>query len=446
MHDRTASFALLLLASSGLMACGGDESPASKDPPTQTQDDAITYHRDIRPLFEAKCVSCHQDGQIGEGVLTSYEEVAARSTVIKQQVQDRLMPPWHAGKGCNDYQYDSSLSDEEIERIASWVDAGMPEGDPADAVDLEPEVQPELSRVDLSLEMPVAYNPNSNLSDDYRCFVIDVPGDETRYVTGMGITPGNASTVHHVIAYYVGPDAADEADALDAAEEGPGYTCFGSANTSFEATRMLGAWVPGVSPADYPAGTGIRIEPGTKVILQVHYNMVTWNGEPDQTSLDLKIDDQVEREAWLQFFTNPQWVVSETMPIAAGDPAVTHSFTAPNIAQYIADGSAFDIYTAGLHMHTRGKTAEMRVLHGSDDESCLLDIPNWDFDWQGGYAFTQPVRVDPGDAMSISCTWDNSPENQPFVDGMQTPPKDINWGDGTDDEMCLGTIYMAKVE
>ena len=88
----------------------------------------------------------------------------------------------------------------------------------------------------------------------------------------------------------------------------------------------------------------------------------------------------------------------------------------------------------------------MRVEHGDDSESCLLEIPRWDFNWQGSYGFTQPARVEPGDAMSIACTWDNSPENQPVVDGSKMPPTDINWGEGTNDEMCLGTIYMAKVE
>lgn len=435
---------VMTMAPLALLACGGDEAPT--EPPSTTNDAAITYHRDVRPILEQKCVGCHQDGQIGEGPLDSYGDVVARSTIVEQQVRDRLMPPWHAGKDCNDYRFDPSLTQEEIDLIVGWVDDGTPEGDPADMPPIEPEEQPELSRVDLSLEMPEPYTPDATQSDDYRCFAVDFPGDSTQYVTGIGVHPGNASTVHHVIAYFVGPDQVDEVAALDDADPGLGYTCFGGAGTSFQSTGMLAGWVPGAAPSDLPTGTGIRIEPGTKVILQVHYNMVTWDGEPDRTRLDLRIDDEVDREAWLQFFTNPQWPLAKAMPIPAGDPDVSHGFTAKNIAQFIADGSAFDVYSAGLHMHTRGRTASMRVQHADDSESCLVEIPRWDFNWQGSYGFTQPVRVEPGDAMSIACSWDNSPQNQPIVDGSQMPPQDINWGEGTDDEMCLGTIYMAKVE
>jgi hypothetical protein len=132
------------------------------------------------------------------------------------------------------------------------------------------------------------------------------------------------------------------------------------------------------------------------------------------------------------------------MSIPAGNPDVAHSFTF-DPTSVLTDGQAFDIYGVILHMHTRGTSATLEVLKGGDEaaQQCLLDIPRWDFNWQGAYTLEAPVLFEPGDQLRITCHWDNSAENQPVVDGMQLPPTDVNWGEGTGDEMCLGTLYLA---
>ena len=71
---------------------------------------------------------------------------------------------------------------------------------------------------------------------------------------------------------------------------------------------------------------------------------------------------------------------------------------------------------------------------GSSNE-CLLDIPQWDFNWQLSYWFEEPIRVSASDVMRITCEYSTIGLSEPLV-----------WGDGTDDEMCLGSAYITLVD
>lgn len=416
-------------------------SGCSDDPEPTEPSEEVSYYADIQPIMAAHCVDCHSEGAIGQGLLTDYANVAARAPAIESATKARTMPPWLADGECNDYHGDRSLSQEQIDTIARWVAQGAPEGDPSEA----PAVQKNdeatgMTRVDQTIEMPVDYEPRLS-PDDYRCFIVDWPESETKFVTGIGFNPGNSTTVHHVIAFMATPAQVATYQALDDAEEGPGYTCYGGPGGPNDGTTgFLGGWAPGTDPYDFPAGTGVRVDPGSKVVMQVHYNQITWNGEPDRTSVDVMLADSVDKEAQWAFYANPQWIFGLDMPIPAGDPDVVHSFSLDPTGFF---GGAFDMYQVGLHMHTRGTQATLDIVRENSDEACLLDIPRWDFDWQFPYRLKEPVRIDKGDQLRITCHWDNSPENQPSVGGMPMPPQDLNWGEGTNDEMCLGLVYLT---
>jgi hypothetical protein len=149
----------------------------------------------------------------------------------------------------------------------------------------------------------------------------------------------------------------------------------------------------------------------------------------------------VEKEAQWQFYADPSWFFGGEMVIPAGDPDVVHTFSMDPTA-YL--GGDFDVYHVGLHMHTRGTEATLDIVRAeSADETCLLDIPRWDFNWQAPYRLQQPVRVSQGDQLRITCHWDNSQQNQPSVNGMPMAPNELNWGEGTGDEMCLGLLYVT---
>jgi mono/diheme cytochrome c family protein len=412
-------------------AGGGGGAPAAKS----------SYYADAKPIFDAKCTGCHTDGGIAPFSLKTYDNASAYASLIKQKVVAKEMPPWPADDACASYYDRRSLTDEQIGTLAKWVDDGAIEGDPEDegaAVDKGPSRA--LSRVDLTLQMPEAYTPQKE-PDDYRCFVLDWPYADDRFVTGFGVKAGVPGIVHHAIAFLATPDMVAQAKANDDADPGPGYACFGG--PSLAKPTWLAGWVPGGAGIDFPAGTGVRVPAGSKIVLQIHYNTLNGGPEPDRTSVDLKIDQTVEHEAHMQPWTNPQWPKDKTMDIPAGQQDVMHQFA--HDPTQITGGKAMTIYSSMLHMHQLGASATLQIARKGGGSECMLRIPEWKFHWQGMYNLLEPKTVEAGDSLSIECHWDNSAAHQPVIDGSQKAPTDVNWGESTSDEMCLGVFYYTTM-
>src|SRR5688572_20421093 len=232
-------------------ACGGEgTTPGNPD----AAGPSITYYKDVKPIVDAKCTMCHVDQGIAPFSLVQYTDFESLEAMIREAVTTRIMPPWLAADGCNDYLGDRSLSDAQIATIRDWIDQGAPAGNPADeGAPLQVE-QVALSRVDMTLEMPIEYTPQRE-PDDYRCFLLDWPETAETFVTGFRAVPGDPAVVHHVIAFYIPPDQAATYEQLDADEAGPGYTCFGGPGAGNQSTGWLGSWAPGSMGTDYPAGT-----------------------------------------------------------------------------------------------------------------------------------------------------------------------------------------------
>jgi len=295
--------------------------------------------------------------------------------------------------------------------------------------------------------------------DDYRCFVMDWNAETEKYVTGFRVLPGRRDVVHHVITFVAGPSLADDFLAMDEADPGPGYTCFGSpvsAGASQAASygwRWLGSWAPGGSHRTFPEGTGIRVQPGSVLVMQVHYNTLSSEPVQDQTTFQVRLSDEVERAATVMPITNYRWISgNETMAIEAGDPDAQASHDldlSADVLDYLgteaglSNGDPFLVHSVGLHMHLLGTKATAWLERADTSEQCLLDIPEWDFDWQGAYDLQTPVEVNPGDRFHMQCHWDNSEDNQPVIDGERAAPQDVAWGEGTRDEMCLAILYIT---
>lgn len=419
-----------------LAGCGGESEPVFG--PTA----GATYFEDVKPILDAKCTSCHDGGGIAPFTLTDYASASAMRGAIKLAVEQRTMPPWLAGPGCTDYLGDRSLRDDQIATITSWVDGDAPEGDPARegaALDVGPSYA--LSRVDQTLSMPAAYTATISDSDDYRCFVIDWPGTAATHVTGFRANPGAIRSVHHVIAFLAGPDQAAAVTALDDGEAGLGYTCYGGPGA---AASWIGVWTPGTLGVDFPADTGIRVDPGSKIVLQVHYSGLNGPPEPDTTSLDLKLDNVVAKQAWIQPWANLAWEGGGVMILPAGDPDVSVS-VAYDPTLFVSNGQPIVMYSVGLHMHGLGTKGKVTIERAGGDDECLLDMPRWDPHWQGAYGLAEPRTLLPGDRIYEECHWDNSAENQPVVGGMRLPPEEVDWGESVRDEMCLGAFYLSTL-
>jgi hypothetical protein len=433
---------LLGLCTVGVAACGGGTSGDDI-----VGDDVVpsakTYFQDVKPIVDAKCTMCHVADGIAPFPLDTFEEVADRAAAVKDAIIDGIMPPWPPNDSCNSYYGNRSIDDAQKQTIIDWVDEGAQVGDaahPGAPLDVE---QIRLTRVDQTLAMPVEYTTTATTQDpdDYRCFVIPWEETGTTYITGFRARPGNARIVHHVAVFLAEPGQVATYNSLDSSEAGPGYTCFGGSGGP--SRTLVGTWVPGQLGSDFPAGSGLQVAQGSALILQVHYNVVTTAAAPDLTTLEFKLDSTVNKVAETLPFTNPTWLSSpSSMLIPAGEPDVMHQVQFD--PSFFLGLSTFDIYAAGLHMHQLGTRAKLELVHGDGSpNTCLLQIDDWNFHWQGGYGLRTPVRFSPGDQLRIECHWDNTPENQPFVGGEQQAPRDVGWGEGTSDEMCLGGFYVA---
>jgi hypothetical protein len=385
-------------------------------------------------------MTCHFEGGVSPFAIETYAQAVMYAPAAAAAMHARTMPPWPPAAECNDYVADRSLADEHRALVDAWIEAGTPEGDPAaEAPPLDVEIQA-LSRVDLRLEMPEAYTP-TKAPDDYRCFVLPWPEsyEQTVYVTGMAVAPGNVGTVHHVIAYLAPPSAAAEYEQLDAADSGPGYTCFGDAGGDIEGS--FGGWTPGSLGSDTPPGIGTAVEPGSLVVLQMHYNTLgSGDAGPDRTAIELKIDTEVEKPAFILPVLDIAWFAGG-LPIPAGEPDVVHrGLFDPRL---FGDFDRLTIYTALSHMHLLGTRSRMFVQRADGTEECILQIDDWDFDWQDFYTLRETMEWRDGDLLGIECHYDNTAANQPLVDGERLEPRDVDWGEGTTDEMCIGFVMVT---
>ncbi|GDX81793.1 hypothetical protein LBMAG42_36040 [Deltaproteobacteria bacterium] len=412
-----------MLALLALVACDTPTPDGDSGNPASTAD--VVWYGDVEPIVEQSCTGCHVEGGVGGFALDSYASAAPMAAAMAASVQSRRMPPWKAEPGCTDYRDDISLTDEEIARLAAWAEEGAAEGDSGASIHAPPPVA-SLSRVDETLTLPLPYTPTAT-PDDYRCFLVDWPVDHTTHVTGYLVHPGAPSIVHHLVAYIAEPDQVAEYEAKDAEDETPGWGCFGGPGVgNQEDASWLGAWAPGATNGDFPNGAGIRMKPGSKVVLQMHYNLAQGDIVPDQTTMDIRYDDDVEAPAYIQPWADPAWLDGSGMNIPAGAEGKEHSFS-----YTLNFGIDVTIHTANLHMHKLGRTGNLTLEHSDGSDDCLLDIQDWDFNWQRTYVFEEPKTIFDGDTVTVTCTWDNPGE------------EDVNWGEGTGDEMCLGTMLFS---
>ena len=386
----------------------------------------VTWSRDIAPILQQHCQGCHRAGDIAPFSLESYSDTYRERKKILRAVEQRKMPPWKPVLGFGEFRDVRRLGDAEIARIRDWVAAGAPEGDPTDAP--PPRRWPDmwaLGAPDVVLTPEAAFDVPSTDRDLYRCFVIPTSFAEDRYVSAVEVVPGNRKIVHHVLTYI---DTTGASVALDRAEPGLGYTCFGG--PGFNPSGGLGGWAPGARPQANPDGVGLLLPAGARVVMQVHYHHRGAAIESDRTQVGLHfakkpVDQRVRSIP----------VLNRGFEIPAGAPRheVRASFTVPAGRNFHAIGIA-------PHMHLLGREMKVTATYPDGTVHPLIHIGDWDFHWQGTYDFTAPVALPGGTRIDLVAVYDNSPGNRR---NPNDPPRDVTWGEATTDEMCIAFIRVT---
>ncbi len=387
-----------------------------------------TYSREVSRILAENCQTCHRPGDIAPFPLLSFGDAVSRADKIAEKTGARIMPPWKPDPGFGEYLGDRRLSDRDIDTLARWAAAGAPEGDPHDLP--RPRTFSSswaLGPPDAVLSYGEPFTPPEG-TDTYRCFPIPTDFGQDRWIRAVDVHPGDRTTVHHAILFL---DQTGGALAADAAEPGPGYTCFGGPGVA--ASGALGGWAPGFRPFSMGADAGIRLPAGATIVLQVHYHP---NGPtvPDTTELGLYFFDHVPATE-IQFL--PVGRTDFTIP--AGDPAygVTTSLTLPPF---------FDVtvFSVAPHMHLLGRSMAVDAFLPDGTTLSLIRISDWDFHWQAAYVLKHPALLPGGTRIEVRAVYDDSAANPA---NPSSPPVPVSYGESTTDEMgwaFLGGSLGAK--
>jgi hypothetical protein len=438
-----------------------------------------TYFEHVKPILEANCVSCHSAGGIAPFELDSFESVKINHRAVYMATRARIMPPFPPGGESPRFHNEHRLSDDEIAVLANWSWAGALAGAASKARTAEPRIKLTSIRDDMTLRLTRAFQTDKAVSDEYRCFVLDPKLEQERFVTGYEVLPSNRKLVHHVLIYELEAKLQSQADRLmrDETDGRDGYTCFGASRVDDTVVPFAG-WASGTSGVRFPKGVGMRLKPGSKLIMQVHYNLAN-GAQSDQSALRLEFaakdakltpvinfainapveipcpgaypsdpNDACHREAAYKRVFELNDSASARTRLAGTTlkrcQRTVEEFINPQdptrIETWCDYAVPFKIKLLGAagHMHYLGRSVKVEVNPGTAKRRVLLDIPRWDFHWQNFYWLEEPAVLKSGDVVRMTCVFDNSPAKQPFIGGAQRKPRYVVWGESSDEEMCLG--------
>jgi hypothetical protein len=459
---RTSLGLVVCAAVLGLAGCEGDSVEATGGAGGEGGGPSVgpvTFHKDVEPILQNNCLSCHYEGKIGGFSLVTYEEAEPMSGLIAAVTEQGLMPPWgaHTTDECEPrlpYKDDLRLSAEELAILRAWDDQGAPQGDPADA---PPPFQPPaegLANADLDL-VPNEMSTVAGESDQFVCVVYDPALTEDKWVDGVHFIAGDPTVAHHALTFR-----ASRNDAIDLSGGNERFECFGA-----PAGELIHAWAPGGLPLEMPENVGIKLTPDDVIIVQMHYHPTPGETKQDASTIQLRFTD-----------TDPEYGFMVALPGNAEDegdgllpgpndagapefrvPANTKDHT--ETMEVVVPTEFFvdvPILMVAPHMHYVGVDLKFEIHRATlpasqPQDECFVHNTAWDFGWQRFYQFDVPIAelptVKAGDVLTITCKYNNTMSN-PFLQKAlaeqgEAAPIDVTLGEETLDEMCLVGVGLV---
>ena len=360
--------------------------------------DGLTYSRDIAPILQEKCVACHNPGGIGPMPLLNFQQVQPFAMLIKDRTSKRIMPPWHADPtiGIQQFKNDASLSDAQIAAISEWVDAGAPEGDPAD---LPPPVELP-SGADWQLAEQLGppdvivrsrpYDVIANGQDQWWEPRVEFEGlDEERWLRAAEFKPSypmGKKVVHHGHAVLI-PEGEQRSVAL--ARYGVGK--------SWEI---------------YPEGTGMRVPPNGTIAWNLHYFPVGAEAPEDVVEVGLWFYPDGERPE-LETIGEAMFRVDGLKGMARGQDIVIppHGYQVLQGTHVLEEPAV--IHSFRPHLHMRGKVMTMEAIFPDGNREVLSQVNNYDHNWQIAYIYADDAKplLPKGTVLQFTTVFDNSANN-----------------------------------
>ncbi|HVY90377.1 MAG TPA: hypothetical protein VG942_16040, partial [Hyphomonadaceae bacterium] len=341
----------------------------------------ISYTKDVAPIIEAKCVTCHEKGGIAPFAMDSYEVVKGFAPTIRETIRTQRMPPYFADPHIGSFKNNQGMTSAQATTLVHWLEAGAPRGSGEDVLKTQaktaPEWPAELGTPDVIVDLP-AFNVPATGIVQYQNQRVDNPFTKDTWLRAIAIKPGNLSVLHHVVSNQI-PDPKLPRSAIPAGS--------------------VGSYTPGAQPQIIADGAGAPVPAGGKLMFQMHYT-TTGKAVTDQTKVGfytLKVPPKyIKRSTVIGDFG---------MMIPKGEARHTE------IAYQTFPADAY-IYTLYPHAHYRGYHVELKAKTPDGKETMLLSLPKYDFNWQRDYDPEQPILVKAGTKLIATWVFDNSPNNR----------------------------------
>ncbi len=421
----------LLVMSLGCVALASAATTSGNQP--------VTFNKDVLPVLEKNCQTCHRPGEAAPMSFLSYQTTRPWAKAIKAAVLTKKMPPWFADPHFGKFSNDRTLSQPEIDTLVAWADSGAKEGDPKDAPKPLNFVEGwRIGKPDMVLTMPTAFDVPASGTVDYQYIIIPTGFTEDKYVQMAEARPGDPSVVHHIIAFIREPGNPWLKDAKPGVPFVPREE---QRKAQLEAERtgkrnrgegggfggdMLAGYAPGTVPNIMLPGEAKLIKAGSDIVLQLHYT-ATGKATTDLSRVGLIFSKEKPKVRVLSLAAT-----TANFAIPPQDP----NYRVDAKIQLQQDATLVNLLP---HMHFRGKDFEYRIVYPTGEKETLLRVPNYDFNWQLTYDLATPKLLPAGTIIECTAHYDNSANNRFNPD----PTKEVHFGEQTWEEMMFGFFDVA---
>jgi hypothetical protein len=385
-----------------------------------------TFYKDVLPVLEKNCQSCHRPGEAAPMSFLTYEKTRPYAKSIKSAVLSKKMPPWFADPHYGNFANDRRLSEGDIKTLVSWVDGGAKAGNPKDGpAPLQFAEGWSIGTPDAVFEVPTAFNVPTSGTIDYQYVRLPTNFTEDKYVQFAEARPSDREHTHHIIAFIRDPRSPWMKDAPIGVPFVPSHEKGEGGGGGFGGDFLAG-YAPGTVPDTLKPGQAKLVPKGADIIFQLHYTADGKAGS-DKSKVGVIFSKVTPTERVLTLAaTNPRFAIPANDPNYQVDSKIT----------LFAD-STLEMMLP--HMHLRGKDFDFRITYPDGRTETLLSVPHYSFSWQLSYYLAKPLALPKGTTIECTAHYDNSANNPDNPD----PTKEVHYGEQSWDEMMFGFFDVS---
>jgi len=390
---------------------------------------SVTFNKDVLPILQKNCQECHRPGEVAPMSLLTYTDARPWAKAIKSAVATQKMPPWFANPKYGHFSNERKLSEAEINTLVSWVDNGALEGNAKDKPAPLTFTDGWNIRPDIVVEMPKPFALPASGTINYKYILVKTNFQQDMWIEAAEMRPGNPKVVHHGKVWVRPPGShwMEKAVPGEAYEQETQRDIMGR-NQMAEGNDILGKFNPGLGAQEFTIDGSAKFLPkGSDLVFEMHY---TANGQEttDVSKLGLTVSKNPPARRYY-FATGP----------SAGNLVITPgNGNSEAVSEVTISLDNVKLVYAQPHMHLRGKDMELRAIYPTGETQIFLDS-KWNFDWQLGYEFKEPIPLPKGTRLIAISHFDNS-ANNPF---NPDPAKEVRWGFQNWEEMSNCFIGMT---